>query len=99
MNEKGRIADRCEQRGEQHRLANFRSDSRGPSEQGAEQAGVDIKRPELRNGLTRRQRIFVLEKLVGPELWDAALAAGYSLSVAENTKQQIWNRRVTETKP
>jgi phage terminase small subunit len=41
-------------------------------------------------GLSRRQRIFLLEKLVGLNDKDAALAAGYSPSVAENTKQKIW---------
>jgi phage terminase small subunit len=40
--------------------------------------------------LSRRQRTFLLEKLVGLNDKDAALAAGYSLSVAENTKQKIW---------
>ena len=34
------------------------------------------------------------EKLVGLNDKDAALAAGYSLSVAENTKQRIWKPRV-----
>ncbi|MGB7730104.1 MAG: hypothetical protein WBL50_18890 [Candidatus Acidiferrum sp.] len=82
---------RSEQRGEQHRSANFRSDSRDASEQAVEQAEVDIRRSELRNGLTRRQRI-----LAGLNDKDAALAAGYSLSVAENTKQRIWNRWVIE---
>ena len=51
---------------------------------------VKSKRSELRNGLTRRQRTFILEKLVGLNDKDAALVAGYSLSVAENTKQRIW---------
>jgi hypothetical protein len=55
---------------------------------------VRLKRRELRNGLTRRQRIFLLEKLVGLNDRDTALAAGYSLSVAENTKQRIWKPRV-----
>ncbi len=49
---------------------------------------------DLRNGLNRRQRTFLLEKLVGLNDKDAALAAGYSLSVAENTKQRIWKPRV-----
>jgi hypothetical protein len=40
--------------------------------------------------ITRLQRTFLLEKLVGLNDKDAALAAGYSLSVAENTKQKIW---------
>lgn len=34
-------------------------------------------------GLTRRQRAFILEKLVGLNDKNAALAAGYSASVAE----------------
>jgi phage terminase small subunit len=59
-----------------------------------ERKWVDAKRSELRNGLTRRQRIFVLEKLAGLNDRDAALAAGYSLSVAENTKQRIWKSQV-----
>jgi phage terminase small subunit len=59
-----------------------------------ERKWVDAKRSELRNGLTRRQRVFVLEKLAGLNDRDAALAAGYSLSVAENTKQRIWKLRV-----
>jgi len=55
---------------------------------------VKAKRSDLRNGLTRRQRTFVLEKLVGLNDKDAALSAGYSLSVAENTKQRIWKPQV-----
>jgi hypothetical protein len=55
---------------------------------------VEAKTSDLRNGLTRRQRTFVLEKLVGLNDKDAALSAGYSLSVAENTKQRIWKPRV-----
>jgi hypothetical protein len=42
------------------------------------------------NGLLRRQRTFLLEKLVGLNDKEAALAAGYALSIAENTKQKIW---------
>jgi phage terminase small subunit len=51
-------------------------------------------RSELLNGLTRGQRTFVLEKLTGLNDKDAAIAAGYSLSVAENTKQRIWKAKV-----
>jgi hypothetical protein len=87
---------RCEQWREQHRLSDSRSDSREAWEQAREQVGIDNKRSELGNGLTRRQRTFVLEKLVGLNDKNAALAAGYSLSVAENIKQRIWNRRVQE---
>ena len=34
--------------------------------------------------------MFILEKLVGRSDEDAALSEGYSLSVAENTKQWTW---------
>lgn len=73
-------------------------DSESDETTGSEQANmrefVKTKRSELRNGLTRRQRTFILEKLVGLNDKDAALSAGYSLSVAENTKQRIWKPRV-----
>jgi len=42
------------------------------------------------NGLNWRQRAFVREKIFGLTDKDAALIAGYSPSVAENTKQKIW---------
>jgi terminase small subunit-like protein len=71
-----------------------KSDETTASEQTGMQKFVEAKRSDLRNGLTRRQRTFVLEKLVGLNDKDAALAAGYSLSVAENTKQRIWKPRV-----
>jgi Terminase small subunit len=71
-----------------------RSGESSASEQAPIQLFVEAKRSDLRNGLTRRQRVFILEKLVGLNDKDAALAAGYSLSVAENTKQRIWKPRV-----
>lgn len=37
---------------------------------------------------------FLFGKLSGLNDKDAALAAGYSLSVAENTKQRIWKPHV-----
>jgi phage terminase small subunit len=40
--------------------------------------------------MLRRQRTFLLEKLVGLNNREAAHAAGYALSVAENTKYKIW---------
>jgi len=40
------------------------------------------------------QRLFLFGKLSGLNDKDAAIAAGYSLSVAENTKQRIWKPRV-----
>jgi hypothetical protein len=70
------------------------SDGITVAEAGETEESVNGKRSDLRNGLTRRQRIFVLEKLVGLSDKDAALAAGYSLSVSENTKQRIWKPRV-----
>jgi hypothetical protein len=70
------------------------SDETTASDQANLQEFVEGKRLDLRNGLTRRQRTFILEKLVGLNDKDAALSAGYSLSVAENTKQRIWKPRV-----
>jgi hypothetical protein len=70
------------------------SDAITASEQAKIQQFVKAKSSDLRNGLTPRQRTFVLEKLVGLNDKDAGLAAGYSLSVAENTKQRIWRPRV-----
>jgi hypothetical protein len=71
-----------------------RSDEVRACEQARIQVFLEAKRLDLRNGLTRRQRTFILEKLVGLNDKDAALAAGYSLSVAENTKQRVWKPRV-----
>ena len=51
---------------------------------------------ELRNGLTAMQRLFLFAKLSGLNDKDAAIAAGYSVSVAENTKQRVWKPRVRE---
>jgi phage terminase small subunit len=48
----------------------------------------------LRNGLTDKQRLFLFGKLSDLNDKDAALAAGYSLSVSENTRQRIWKPRV-----
>ena len=55
---------------------------------------VERRRSELRNGLTDRQRLFLFGKLSGLNDKNAALAAGYALSVAENTKQRIWKPQV-----
>jgi hypothetical protein len=67
---------------------NSESDASCAAEQARMQDFVKAKRSELLNGLTRRQRTFILEKLVGLNDKDAALSAGYSLSVAENTKRR-----------
>jgi len=40
------------------------------------------------------QRLFLFGKLGGRNDKDAAIAAGYSPSVAENTKQSVWKPRV-----
>ena len=48
----------------------------------------------MRNDLTDKQRLFLFGKLSGLNDKDAALAAGYSRSVAENTKQRIWKPKV-----
>ena len=55
---------------------------------------LEQRRSELRNGLTDMQRLFLFGKLSGLNDKDAAIAAGYSLSVAENTKQRIWKPQV-----
>lgn len=55
---------------------------------------LERRRSELRKGLTDMQRLFLFGKLSGLNDKDAALAAGYSLSVAENTKQRIWKKQV-----
>jgi hypothetical protein len=55
---------------------------------------LNRRRSELRNGLTDMQRLFLFGKLSGLNDKDAAIAAGYSVSVAENTKQRIWKPRV-----
>jgi hypothetical protein len=55
---------------------------------------LEQHRSELRAGLTDMQRLFLFGKLSGLNDKDAALAAGYSPSVAENTKQRIWKEQV-----
>lgn len=55
---------------------------------------LEQRRSELKNGLTDLQRLFLFGKLGGLNDKDAAIAAGYSLTVAENTKQRIWKPRV-----
>ena len=55
---------------------------------------LEQRRSQLRKGLTNMQRLFLFGKLSGLNDKDAAIAAGYSVSVAENTKQRIWKPRV-----
>lgn len=63
----------------------FESDDFAPFELPTPEARLKKRRSDLRNGLTDRQRLFLFGKLGGLNDKDAALAAGYSLSVAENT--------------
>ena len=78
---------------EQPRFARFRSDDFERFELPTPEQELEQRRSDLRNGLTNRQRLFLFGKLSGLNDKDAALAAGYSLSVAENTKQRIWKPR------
>ena len=50
------------------------------------------KNAKRTEGLLRCQRHFIFEKLIGQTDKNAALAAGYSLTVAKTTKQKIWAR-------
>jgi hypothetical protein len=72
----------------------FASDIFQPAEPLTPEEGLEQRRSELRNGLTDMQRLFLFGKLSGLNDKDAAIAAGYSVSVAENTKQRIWKPRV-----
>jgi phage terminase small subunit len=47
--------------------------------------------------LSIRQRAFLREKILGSNDKEAPLAAGYSLSVAENTKQKIWAKPTVQS--
>jgi hypothetical protein len=79
---------------EQRVSREFVSDIFDPAEPLSPEEELEQRRSELRNGLTDMQRLFLLGKLSGLNDKDAALAAGYSLSVAQNTKQRIWKSRV-----
>jgi hypothetical protein len=72
----------------------FASDILEPRKPLTPEEGLEARRSELRNRLTDMQRLFLFGKLSGLNDKDAALAAGYSLSVAEKTKQRIWTPRV-----
>ncbi len=50
------------------------------------------KRIKLLGGLSGLQHAFIREKVFGLSDKDAAILAGYSLSVANNTKQKIWSK-------
>ena len=70
------------------------SDIFDPAEPLSPEEELEQRRSEMRNGLTDMQRLFLLGKLSGLNDKDAAIAAGYSVSVAENTKQRVWKPRV-----
>ena len=55
-----------------------------------EQEAAEQRRSELLSRPDAPPGHFLLEKLCGHSDKDAALLAGYSLSVAENTKQRVW---------
>ena len=65
-----------------------------PSKPLTPEEALEQRRSELRRGLTDMQRLFLFGKLSGLNDKDAAIAGGYSVSVAENTKQRIWKPRV-----
>ena len=58
--------------------------SKGRTKRAAQVGGTE------RETLSIRQRAFLREKILGSNDKEAALAAGYSLRVAVNTKQKIW---------
>ena len=72
----------------------FASEVFEPSKSLTPEGELEQRRSESRNGLTDMQRLFLCGKLNGLHDEDAAIAAGYSPSVAENTKQSIWKPRV-----
>jgi hypothetical protein len=69
----------------EQRMREFASDILEPSERLTPEEELEQRRSELRNGLTDMQRLFLFGKLSGLNDKDAAIAAGYSVSVAENT--------------
>ena len=79
---------------EQPDFDKFGSDDFAPFELPTPEQKLEKRRSDLRSGLTNRQRLFLFGKLGGLNDKDAALAAGYSVSVAENTKQRIWKPQV-----
>jgi hypothetical protein len=90
----GRIESRLLAAKKQPRFARFRSDDFARFEQPTPEQELKKRRSDLRNGLTDKPRLFLFGKLGGLNNKDAALVAGYSVSVAENTKQRIWKPQV-----
>ncbi len=91
---RSRLLDSLRTAVEQRVSREFASDILEPSEPLSPEEALEQRRSELRNGLTDMQRLFLFGKLSGLNDKDAAIAAGYSVSVAENTKQRIWKPRV-----
>lgn len=87
-------AIRKRQKGVRRRLTQNREKTARKSKRRTRKKAVRISSGNRReNGmLLRRQRHFILEKLVGKSDKDAAVAAGYSIWIATNTKQKIWAR-------
>jgi hypothetical protein len=96
MGRSSRMLDSLRIAVEQEILREFGPDIFEPTEPLTPEEELEQLRSELRNGLTDMQRLFLFGKLGGLNDKEAALAAGYSLSVAENTKQRIWKPRVRE---
>jgi DNA-directed RNA polymerase specialized sigma24 family protein len=94
MGRPSRILDSLRIAVEQEVLREFGPDIFEPTEPLTPEEELEQLRSELRNGLTDMQRLFLFGKLSGLNDKEVALAAGYSVSVAENTKQRIWKPRV-----
>jgi hypothetical protein len=73
---------------EQRLSREFASDIFEPSKPLTPEEELEARRSELRKGLTDMQRLFLFGKLSDLNDKDAALAAGYSVSVAENDKHR-----------
>lgn len=91
---RSRLLDSLRTTIEQRVSREFASDIFEPSKPLSPEEELEARRSELRNGLTDMQRLVLFGKLSGLNDKDAAIATGYSVSVAENTKQRIWKSRV-----
>jgi len=60
---------------------------------------LEKRRSDLRNGLTDKQRLFLFGKLGGLTDKDAALAAGYSVSVAKTQNSESGNHKSLQNTP
>jgi hypothetical protein len=91
---RSRLLDSLRTAVEQRLSREFASDIFEPLKPLTPEEELEARRSELRKGLTDMQRLFLFGKFSGLNDKGAALAAGYSVSVAENTKQRIWKPRV-----